>query len=161
MTAASAEALGVELRAAGISDVTVDDADRAAYSSDASLFRLVPQAVVLPRGEEDVARTLSVARRLGVPVVSRGAGTSIAGNAIGTGIVLDFSRHMNAVLDLDPVEQSAWVEAGMRPCEPAGARPCPRSALRTRPVDPHAVHDRRDDRQQRVRAVGAGLRPHG
>ena len=112
MTAASAEALGVELRAAGISDVTVDDADRAAYSSDASLFRLVPQAVVLPRGEEDVARTLSVARRLGVPVVSRGAGTSIAGNAIGTGIVLDFSRHMNAVLDLDPVEQSAWVEAG-------------------------------------------------
>ncbi|VEW14855.1 glycolate oxidase subunit GlcD [Brevibacterium casei] len=88
MTAASAEALGVELRAAGISDVTVDDADRAAYSSDASLFRLVPQAVVLPRGEEDVARTLSVARRLGVPVVSRGAGTSIAGNAIGTGILL-------------------------------------------------------------------------
>ncbi|WP_434964931.1 FAD-binding and (Fe-S)-binding domain-containing protein [Brevibacterium casei] len=111
-SSASAEALVAELSAAGVGDVTGETADRAAYSSDASLFRLVPQAVVFPCGEDDVAAALSVARRLGVPITCRGAGTSIAGNAIGTGIVLDFSRHMNTVLDLDPVEQSAWVEAG-------------------------------------------------
>lgn len=100
-----------ELARAGL-EVTADPADRAAYSSDASLFRLVPAAIVFPRGADDVAAVLAVSRRLGVPVTSRGAGTSIAGNAIGTGIVLDFSRHMTAVLDLDPAAQTAWVEPG-------------------------------------------------
>ncbi|MCM1012950.1 FAD-binding and (Fe-S)-binding domain-containing protein [Brevibacterium sp. XM4083] len=100
-----------ELAQAGL-EVTADPADRAAYSSDASLFRLVPAAIVFPRGADDVAAVLAVSRRLGVPVTSRGAGTSIAGNAIGTGIVLDFSRHMTAVLDLDPAAQTAWVEPG-------------------------------------------------
>ncbi|NNV08122.1 FAD-binding oxidoreductase, partial [Geobacillus sp. MMMUD3] len=64
-SSASAEALVAELSAAGVGDVTGETADRAAYSSDASLFRLVPQAVVFPCGEDDVAAALSVARRLG------------------------------------------------------------------------------------------------
>ncbi|WP_429860956.1 FAD-binding and (Fe-S)-binding domain-containing protein [Brevibacterium spongiae] len=104
--------LAAEFRAAGIRDFSIDDTDRAAYSSDASLFRLVPAAVVFPHDEEEVRSVLAIARRLGVPITSRGAGTSIAGNAIGRGIVLDFSLHMNAVLDLDPDAGSAWVEAG-------------------------------------------------
>ncbi len=111
-SAQDTETLRRELEAAGVRHFSLTGADRAAYSSDASLFRLVPAAIVFPHDDEDVARTLRVARRLTLPITSRGAGTSIAGNAIGTGIVLDFSRHMNRVLDLDPEERSAWVEAG-------------------------------------------------
>ncbi len=106
------ESLRRELEAAGVRHFSLAGVDRAAYSSDASLFRLVPAAIVFPSDEEDVARTLRVARRLQIPITSRGAGTSIAGNAIGTGIVLDFSRHMNKVLALDPDTRSVWVEAG-------------------------------------------------
>ena len=131
-------ALAEEFRAAGIRDFSIDDTDRAAYSSDASLFRLVPAAVVFPHDEEEVARVLSAARRLGVPITSRGAGTSIAGNAIGRGIVLDFSLHMNAVLDLDPDEQSAWVQSGcvhahlQKQAKPHGLRFGPDPSTHTR-----------------------------
>ena len=106
------DALSAEFQTAGVRDFSVADTDRAAYTSDASLFRLVPQAIVFPHDESDISRTLAIARRLHIPITSRGAGTSIAGNAIGTGIILDFSRHMNRVLDLDPEAQSAWVQAG-------------------------------------------------
>src|SRR5699024_8621202 len=95
----------------GGSTTTLSTALAAAFSSDASLFRLVPAAIAFPYDEDEVRRILTIARRLGVSITSRGAGTSIAGNAIGRGIVIDFSRHMNAVVDLDPAEQSAWVEA--------------------------------------------------
>ncbi len=131
-------ALAEQFRTAGIRDFSIDDTDRAAYSSDASLFRLVPAAIVFPHDEEEVARVLSVARRLGVPITSRGAGTSIAGNAIGRGIVLDFSLHMNAVLDLDPDEQSAWVQSGcvhahlQKQAKPHGLRFGPDPSTHTR-----------------------------
>ncbi len=131
-------ALAEQFRAAGIRDFSIDDTDRAAYSSDASLFRLVPAAVVFPHDEGEVARVLSVARRLGVPITSRGAGTSIAGNAIGRGIVLDFSLHMNAVLDLDPDEQAAWVQSGcvhahlQKQAKPHGLRFGPDPSTHTR-----------------------------
>ncbi len=131
-------ALAEQFRAAGIRDFSIDDTDRAAYSSDASLFRLVPAAIVFPHDEGEVARVLSVARRLGVPITSRGAGTSIAGNAIGRGIVLDFSLHMNAVLDLDPDEQAAWVQSGcihahlQKQAKPHGLRFGPDPSTHTR-----------------------------
>lgn len=131
-------ALAEELRAAGIRDFSIDDTDRASYSSDASLFRLVPAAIVFPHNEEEVARVLSIARRMGVPITSRGAGTSIAGNAIGRGIVFDFSLHMNAVLDLDPDEQSAWVQSGcvhahlQKQAKPHGLRFGPDPSTHTR-----------------------------
>lgn len=98
---------------AGVRDVTVDPAQLAAYSSDGSLFRVVPTAVAFPRDEAEVAAVLAVARALAVPVTSRGAGTTLAGNAIGPGIVLDFSRHMNAVREVLPEERAAWVEPGV------------------------------------------------
>ncbi|WP_228282672.1 FAD-binding and (Fe-S)-binding domain-containing protein [Brevibacterium atlanticum] len=131
-------ALDAEFRAAGIDDFSIEKTDRAAYSSDASLFRLVPAAIVFPRNEGDVRATLGIARRRGVPITSRGAGTSIAGNAIGRGIILDFSRHMNAVLDLDPDEQSAWVQAGcvhahlQKQAKPHGLRFGPDPSTHTR-----------------------------
>jgi FAD/FMN-containing dehydrogenase/Fe-S oxidoreductase len=100
------------LSAAGVGDVLADPAHRAAYASDASLYRVVPRAVVRPRSDDDVLATLAVCRDLGVPLTARGAGTSVAGNAIGPGVVLDFSRHLDRVLDVDPATRTARVQAG-------------------------------------------------
>nr|WP_236718219.1 FAD-binding and (Fe-S)-binding domain-containing protein [Actinoplanes sp. TFC3] len=82
------------------------------YASDASLYRIPPLAVVRPRHTDEVAAALDVARETGVPLTSRGAGTSVAGNAVGRGIVLDFSRHLNRVLNIDPEARTATVEPG-------------------------------------------------
>jgi FAD/FMN-containing dehydrogenase/Fe-S oxidoreductase len=100
------------LTSAGIDDVRVDHTTRAAFSSDASLYRVTPKAVVFPAGRDDVAAALEVCRREGVPVTARGAGTSIAGNAVGAGVVLDFSRYMNRVLSVDPESRTALVQPG-------------------------------------------------
>lgn len=99
------------LERAGL-EVRADAGTRSMYSSDASLYRIPPLAVVRPRDVDDVAATLAVARETGVPVTSRGAGTSVAGNAIGRGVVLDFSRHLNRVLSIDPEARTAVVEPG-------------------------------------------------
>ncbi|WP_254878997.1 FAD-binding and (Fe-S)-binding domain-containing protein [Streptomyces sp. NA04227] len=80
---------------------------------DASNYRRVPQVVVAPRDADDVAAVLGVCRAEGVPVVARGAGTSIAGQATGTGVVLDFTRHMNRLLELDPGSGTALVQPGL------------------------------------------------
>nr|WP_167828397.1 FAD-binding and (Fe-S)-binding domain-containing protein [Streptomyces palmae] len=80
---------------------------------DASNYRRVPLAVVAPRDAEDVAAALAVCREYGVPVVPRGAGTSIAGQATGVGVVLDFTRHMNRVLAVDPETRTAVVQPGV------------------------------------------------
>ncbi|NEW38441.1 FAD-binding oxidoreductase [Nocardia cyriacigeorgica] len=94
-------------------EVDVSDRRRAEYSSDASNYRVLPTAVVFPREDADVAAVLEFGRADGIPVTARGAGTSVAGNAIGPGIVLDFSRHMDAVLELDPVHRTARVRPGL------------------------------------------------
>jgi len=86
---------------------------RAEYTTDASNYRVVPQVVVFPRTVEDVEAVWTVCRQLGVPFTSRGAGTSVAGNAIGDGVVLDFSRHLNRVLEIDPESMTALIEPGV------------------------------------------------
>ena len=110
--ASLASGLRAALSAAGVRDTLTDSTTCAAYSSDASLYRVVPRAVVRPHDADEVAATLQVCRELGVPLTARGAGTSIAGNAVGAGVVLDFSRHMNRVLELDPEARTARVQAG-------------------------------------------------
>ncbi|HBD21850.1 MAG TPA: FAD-binding oxidoreductase, partial [Dietzia sp.] len=84
----------------------------AEYSYDASNYRVVPAAVLFPRSESEVAAALAVCHRLGVPATARGGGTSMAGNAIGTGLVLDLSRHMNRVLEVDEAAGTVTAEAG-------------------------------------------------
>lgn len=86
---------------------------RSEYGSDAGNYRVLPQVVVEPVDTDDVLAVLGVSRESGVPVTSRGGGTSIAGNAIGTGIVLDFARHLNRVLELDPSGGTAVVQPGV------------------------------------------------
>lgn len=87
-------------------------ATRAVHSTDASNYRIVPQAVVTPRTRDDVITAVAVARTHRVPVTVRGGGTSCAGNAIGPGLVIDFSRYMNRVLAVDAGAATATVEPG-------------------------------------------------
>jgi FAD/FMN-containing dehydrogenase/Fe-S oxidoreductase len=107
------EGLRKALRDRGVKDVRVDSTSRALYSSDASLYRVTPTAVVFPTDHDEVVAAVAVSRTEGVPLTARGAGTSIAGNAVGTGLVLDFSRYMNRVLSVDPQTRTAVVEPGV------------------------------------------------
>ncbi|NBM21061.1 FAD-binding and (Fe-S)-binding domain-containing protein, partial [Streptomyces sp. GC420] len=100
------------LTAAVRGEVDFGAAARALTTMDASNYRRVPLGVVAPRDTEDLAAALAVCREHGVPVVPRGGGTSIAGQATGTGVVLDLTRHMNRVLSLDPVTRTAVVQPG-------------------------------------------------
>lgn len=103
-------ALGVD-PASGVVDASTRR--RAEYTTDASNYRVVPQVVVFPRTAEDVEAVWAVCARLGVPFTSRGAGTSVAGNAVGEGVVLDFSRHLNRVLEIDAESMTALIEPGV------------------------------------------------
>ncbi|GAA4700294.1 FAD-binding and (Fe-S)-binding domain-containing protein [Nocardioides conyzicola] len=102
-----------ELRRRGISDVDDSTLTRALYSSDASLYRVVPQVVVRPRHADELAAILDVSRVTGAPVTMRGAGTSIAGNAVGTGIVVDTLKHLNKVVSIDREARTAVVQPGV------------------------------------------------
>ena len=107
-------ALSAALRTAGVrGEVSFDVTARALMTMDASNYRRVPLGVVAPRDADDVAAVLSVCREHGVPVVARGGGTSIAGQATGTGVVLDFTRHMNRLVSLDPEARTAVVQPGL------------------------------------------------
>jgi FAD/FMN-containing dehydrogenase/Fe-S oxidoreductase len=101
------------LRRAGVREVDTSTRRRAEYSSDASLYRVVPTAVAYPRDAGEVVATVEVARELGVPITARGAGTSIAGNAVGTGIVLEVRRHLDRIVAFDPGARTATVQPGV------------------------------------------------
>lgn len=105
--------LASELRRAVRGEVRFDATARALMTMDASNYRRVPLGVVAPRDTEDVAAVLEVCRARGTPVVARGGGTSIAGQATGTGVVLDFTRHMNQLVELDPDGRTARVQPGL------------------------------------------------
>jgi FAD/FMN-containing dehydrogenase/Fe-S oxidoreductase len=93
----------------------VDDSARrrAEYSTDASLYRVPPELVAFPRHPDEVVAVVATCLELGVPVTARGAGTSIAGNAVGPGVVMDLSRHLRRVLALDPEAATATVQPGV------------------------------------------------
>ena len=86
---------------------------RALYATDASLYQVYPAGVVLPKNRRDVELTVELAAEHGVPVISRGSGTSLSGQSIGPGIVIDFSKYMNRLLELDPDRSTARVEPGI------------------------------------------------
>ncbi|MET7681504.1 FAD-binding and (Fe-S)-binding domain-containing protein [Streptomyces sp. NPDC005423] len=105
--------LAGELRGAVRGEVAFDVTSRALTTMDASNYRRVPLGVVAPRDADDVAAVLAVCRERRVPVVARGGGTSIAGQATGAGVVLDFTRHMNRLVALDPAARTAVVQPGL------------------------------------------------
>ncbi|MFE0401582.1 FAD-binding and (Fe-S)-binding domain-containing protein [Streptomyces nigra] len=105
--------LETELRAAVRGEVGFDVMSRALTTMDASNYRRVPLGVVAPMDADDIAAALAVCREHRVPVVARGGGTSIAGQATGTGVVLDFTRHMDQLVSLDPETRTAVVQPGL------------------------------------------------
>jgi len=106
-------ALQQDLRGALAGEVRFDRASRALYSTDASVYQIEPLGVVLPRSRADVAAAVTIAARHGVPLTPRGGGTSQAGQAIGEGLVLDTSKHLNRILEVNPEERWARVEPGV------------------------------------------------
>ena len=87
--------------------------DRAIYSTDASNYRILPEAVIIPKTPRDVEIAVSEASARDIPVTVRGAGTSLAGQAVGDGIILDLSKYMNRVVDVDAGGRKVRVEPGI------------------------------------------------
>src|ERR671925_2016342 len=94
-------------------EVRFDAATRGRYSTDASMYQIVPQGVVLPKRVADVEAILKVAREQGVSVTARGGGTSQAGQTIGRGLVVDNSKYLDQMGELDPAARTVWVEPGI------------------------------------------------
>ncbi len=100
------------LRSTVDGEVRFDSGSLAAYSTDASNYRQLPIGVVVPKTVEDVLATVDVCRKHGVPITSRGGGTSLAGQCTNVAVVIDFSKYLNRVLSIDPEARSAVVEPG-------------------------------------------------
>lgn len=98
MTAIKADTLADRLSGLLTGEVESGTRRRAEYSTDASNYRVVPQIVAFPKNTGDIVAAHNFAREEGIALTIRGGGTSIAGNSIGPGIVLDLSRHLNKVL---------------------------------------------------------------
>ncbi|UCC98519.1 MAG: anaerobic glycerol-3-phosphate dehydrogenase subunit C [Phycisphaerales bacterium] len=94
-------------------EVFGDIVHRAAYSTDASIYRILPRCVVAPRDAADVAAVIKYAAAEGIPVAARGAGTGLAGEALCAGIVFDMSRHMTAIMGVDNDGQTVTCEPGV------------------------------------------------
>jgi len=94
-------------------DVSVDDVTRGIYATDASNYQILPVAVVLPRDEVDVCAAVACARDHGVNILPRGAGTSLAGQAVGPSMVIDFTKCMNEILELNVAERWVRVQPGV------------------------------------------------
>ena len=105
--------LAHRLRADVEGPVRFDALTRALYSTDASIYQIEPLGVVLPRTLDDIDVVMAIAREEGVPVLPRGAGTSQCGQAVGRALVVDTSRHLNRVLEIDRDARTARVEPGL------------------------------------------------
>lgn len=106
-------ALQRELEAAVDGEVRFDRVSRALYSTDASVYQIEPLGVVIPFSAEAVVQAVNLAARHGVPITPRGGGTSQAGQAIGAGLVLDTSKYLTKILEINPDEKWARVQPGV------------------------------------------------
>src|SRR5215470_7460295 len=108
-----ADALAAELRASIAGEVRFDDGYRSLYAVDGSNYRQTPIGVVIPRTIEDVIQTVALARKHGAPVLPRGGGTSLAGQSCNVAVIIDFSKYLNQIIELNPQEKYAWVQPGV------------------------------------------------
>ncbi len=112
-SATDASGLAEALRKQIQGEVRFDDGSRALYATDGSNYRQVPIGVVLPRDTDDVLATLSLCREFSAPILCRGGGTSLAGQCCNVAVVLDFSKHMARILEIDPARRIARVQPGV------------------------------------------------
>jgi FAD/FMN-containing dehydrogenase/Fe-S oxidoreductase len=94
-------------------DVRFDDGTRALYATDGSNYRQTPIGIVLPRNADDVIATISLAREYGAPILCRGGGTSLAGQCCNVAVVLDFTKYMAEIIEIDPARRIARVQPGV------------------------------------------------
>jgi FAD/FMN-containing dehydrogenase/Fe-S oxidoreductase len=110
---AQAAELERELKRTLKGEVRFDRGSRALYATDGSNYRQIPIGLVIPRDNEDVIATVSACRKYDAPVLARGAGTSLAGQCCNTAVVLDFTKYMNKILEINPREGFARVQPGV------------------------------------------------
>jgi len=110
---ADTKKLEAALRACIEGEVRFDDGSRALYAADASNYRQTPIGVVIPRTVEDVIRTVRLCHEYGAPVLSRGGGTSLCGQCCNVAVVMDFSKYLNRVLEIDVQAKTARVQPGV------------------------------------------------
>src|ERR1700737_3759146 len=94
-------------------DVRFDNGMRALYATDGSNYRQVPIGIVLPRDVDDVLATVSLCRESGAPLLCRGGGTSLAGQCCNVAVILDFSKYMAGILEIDPARRIGRVQPGV------------------------------------------------
>src|ERR1044071_3717103 len=94
-------------------EVRFSDGDRALYSTDSSNYRQVPIGVVIPRDKRDVIQTVALCRKYGAPITGRGGGTSLAGQCCNVAVIIDFTKYMNHVLEVDAERRLVRVEPGI------------------------------------------------
>jgi FAD/FMN-containing dehydrogenase len=141
----AARDLARDLRRVVRGEVRFDEVSRALYSTDASIYEIEPIGVVLPRDAEDVQAVIEETRRAGVPLLPRGGGTSLAGQAVGHAVVLDFSKFMRGILEVN-------VEGGWTRVQPGLVRNELAAALAPA-GDGQPSHHRGDDREQLQRVA--------
>ncbi len=105
-------ALADRLRRNIAGEVLFDRADRGRYATDASIYQVEPLGVIVPKRIDDVAAALTIAKEHGIPVLARGAGTSQCGQTVNRALVIDCSKHLRNILQIDPAAQTALVEPG-------------------------------------------------
>src|SRR5271168_4769594 len=110
---AQAAELETELKRTVQGEVGFDRGSRALYATDGSNYRQIPIGVVIPSDEQDVIAAVAACRKFGAPVLSRGAGTSLAGQCCNVAVVLDFTKYMNQVIEVDPQQRFARVQPGI------------------------------------------------
>ena len=108
-----AESLRSQIRGQIRGEVRFDRSSRALYATDGSNYRQVPIGVVLPHDIDDVLATIAACRDFGAPLLCRGAGTSLAGQCCNVAVILDFSKYMSRILEIDPVRRIARVQPGV------------------------------------------------
>jgi len=107
------QAYAADLRPEFSGEIRTDRFSRLLYSTDASIYQIEPLAVLVPRGHADVAAAVSLAARHGLPLLPRGSGTSLAGQTVGSAVVIDFSKFMNRILEVNLEERWVRVESGV------------------------------------------------
>lgn len=105
--------LARELQEAITGEVRFDAGSKALYSTDSSNYRQIPIGVVVPKTAEDVFNTIKICRRHGAPITGRGGGTSLAGQCCNAAVVIDFSKYLHRLIELDPEKKTARVEPGI------------------------------------------------
>lgn len=94
-------------------EVYTDQIQRALYATDASMYQILPDMVAIPKDEEDVRVILEYARKNKIPVLPRGSATSLAGQTVNKGIVIDFTKYFNKIVSIHPEEKKAVVMPGV------------------------------------------------